>query len=145
MNVDDMLDALEDVDDLDELRRLRKGVEARAEVIRRAQYQRMVTDRWAKLERCKPGTVLYIGGRGTIRIGSIVQTGDSVKVVWIDREREQLCVRLHRVNGKLRKDRGEFVLDARGCERHKLSRKKPGHGTSDLNRTMARNLGKVFE
>ena len=70
MDIEEMIDALEDVTNRVELRRLRKAVDARVDAIRRAEYQRGVTARWAKLERCKPGTILYVGGRGTVRIGS---------------------------------------------------------------------------
>ncbi len=145
MDVEDLIEALAELDDLAELRQLRKAVEARMSDVQRVTIQRMVTERWSKLERCKPGTVLYVGGRGTVRIGSTLQTGDSVKVVYVDRDREQMDVRVHRVGGKLRRKLEEATLSARDCHRLQLSRQKPEQGTSALDRTMARNLGKVFE
>jgi hypothetical protein len=144
MNIEELIDELGDLD-IEDLRTLRKAVDARMSELGKIAHRRCVTERWAKLERCKPGTTLYVGGLHTTRIGSRVQTGDSFRVLDIDTDRERIRLRLHRVAGKLQRSSDVFELTPFECNRLQLSRKKPERSADKLDRAMAKNLAGVLK
>ena len=139
-----ILDTIATLSDLEQLRELRRAVEARAKEICDARAQKAVTDRWAKLERCKPGAVLYVCSRG-IHIGGPLQRGDSVKVVEVNRDRERLYVRLHRVRGKLVRGADQYALTPAQCNSYMLDRDKPEDPVDERQRRMGADLAKMLE
>ena len=138
-----ILDAITTLD-LDALKQIRRAVDARGEQIRNARAQKAVTDRWAKLERCKPGAVLYVCSRG-IQIGGPLQRGDSVKVVEVNRDRERLYVRLHRVRGKRARGADQYALTPAQCNSYMLDRDKPEDPVDERQRRMGADLAKMLE
>lgn len=129
--------------DLDQLRELRRAVEARAELIRNIQRQKAITDRWTKIERCKPGTILYDCSSG-IHVGSRIQRGDSVKVVAVDRKRERIVVMLHRIGGKLQRSTNTYALSPSECAHYELERDKPSAPLTPQQRKMGSDLARVL-
>ena len=140
----DVIAAIEALNDLDALRTLTRAIEERAKEIREARAQKAISDRWAKLERCKPGAILYCCSAG-VHIGSAVQCGDSFKVVRVDRERERLWVTLHKIAGKLSRSTGQFVLTPAQCARYTLERERPEESLDESKRKMAASLAKMLD
>lgn len=148
MTIEELLREVTTLATVDECRLVRTAAESRANQLRDHERQRKVTDRWRSIERCKPGTKLYVHGRGTLRIGSIVQTGDTLVVDRIDCERERLHVRQYRIAGKLVRNAEVYVLSPADVSSYELSRGKPAEvataqdrRTADALARMTRELG----
>lgn len=143
MDVEQLVDLVAELATLDDCRAVRDAVERRAEAIRDAQHQAVVTARWAKLERCAPGTVLYVNSKGLF-IGGALQRGDSLKVLRVDRQRERMEVKLHRIAGKLSRRTETFVISPKDAQRYELSRERPEAPVRPEERKMAADLAKVM-
>lgn len=142
--IDEIIAEIEAITDPKECHRIYMAVQARAEQIHAALQQRAVTERWKRLEKCRRDTTLYCTSHGVF-LGGVIQRGDSVKVVRVDKDREIIHVRLHRVRGKLIKgDDQQFALTPRDCSRYALDRDPPEKPVSASERRMADALGEVM-
>src|SRR4029453_10100203 len=103
MTVDEIIAEIEGLADPKDCTRIIAAARTRVEELHAAQQQRAVTERWKKMEKCSRDTALYCTSAGMF-LGGVVQRGDSVKVIRVDRQREILYVRLHRVRGKIVRD-----------------------------------------
>jgi hypothetical protein len=121
----------------------RKAAQARLNALDQICRNRDVAEAWTRVEKCKPGTILYLGGESTMRFDNW-QTGDSIKVTRIDLERERLYYVGHRCNGKLVKSKQEFWLTASGVNSWELSRQKPKRAATASERTMVRRINEAF-
>ncbi len=141
--VDEIIAAIATID-LAGCRAVRAAAEQRATEIREVESQRRVTERWSALERCKPGTTLYVGGIGRIRIGSRVQTGDSFKVVRVDKNRERMDLKLWRIKGKQVRADERYTVGPDEAARLELSRSKPTRDATDGDRRVGRDLASMM-
>ena len=145
MTLDELIAEIEALTDLKDCNRIVAAAWARSEQIHAALQQRAMTERWQRLEKCRRDTTLYCTSHGVF-LGGEIQRGDSVKVVRVDRDREILYVRLHRVRGKLIKgDDRQFAFRPADCSRYALDRDPPERPLSASERGMADSLGKVME
>lgn len=135
-----------EMDDL-ALRATHDAVQARSRELRERQVQRDITEAWCRVEKLRPGAVLYAHAR--TMLGSF-HRGDSVKVVRMDAARERLEVTLHVVGGKRSKQPKTWLLRPRDVHAYDFRRDKPEGGVPtkadrESAERIAKRLNEAFE